>query len=109
MAFCYLVVQCNDGDYDHYEEWPNAVFEDLDDAVTYVKEDLGCETISDRTLFFKRRFPIDAIERHRGEASKENGGQSVWIQKVEFYPNEWARELTRVTDIQGEDQVGILC
>lgn len=89
---CYIVVMSNDGDYDHYEEWTDRVFEDLDDAVRYILEDLRCEVVSADTLFFKRRFPRGSSERYHNECSQENGGQSVWIDKRIFVPNEWARE-----------------
>lgn len=90
--YCYIVVLCNDGDYDHYEEWSDRVFEDVDDAVTYVLDDLKCEPVSLDTLFFKRRFPEGSFERMHNECSQENGGQSVWIDRRIFVPNEWARE-----------------
>lgn len=90
--YCYAVVMCNDGDYDHYEEWTDRVFEDIDDAVAYILDELHCEVVSADTLFFKRRFPKDASERYHNECSQENGGQSVWIDKRIFVPNEWARE-----------------
>lgn len=90
--YCYVVTMCNDGDYDHYEEWVDRIFEDLDDAVCYVRDELGCEMISESTLFFKRRFSKGAPERFFNECSQENGGQSVWIDKRIFVPNEWTRE-----------------
>lgn len=77
---CYVVIFCNDGDYDHYEEWVDRVFTNLDDAAAYLLEDQGFELISEDTLFFKRRFRHDAPERFFNECSQENGGQSAWIE-----------------------------
>jgi len=93
---CYVVMFRNDGDYDMYEEWVDRIFEDLDDAIAYVMDDLQCHMISEETLFFKRRFEQGAPERYCNECNPKNGGQSVWIDKRIFVPNEWARELTTI-------------
>ncbi len=90
--YAYVVMMSNDGDYDHYEEWSDRIFEDIDDAVAYIIDELGCQVVSADTLFFKRRFAHGSMERAHNECSQENGGQSVWIDKRIFVPNEWARE-----------------
>ena len=93
MDECYVIMIRNDGDYDHYEEWVDIVFEDIDDAVTYLLDELGCTMISEETLFFKRRFPHGSPERFFDECNRENGGQSLWIDKRTFVRNEWATQL----------------
>ncbi len=87
---CYVVMLRNDGDYDHYEEWVDRIFESLDDAVTYLMDDLGFTMMSEETLFFQRRLPRDAAERFYNECNPENGGQSAWVDRRIFVANaEW--------------------
>lgn len=93
---CYVVMMRNDGDYDHYEEWVDRIFQDIDDAICYILDELGCTMISEETLFFQRRFVADAPERFYDECNRENGSQSIWIDKRIFVPNEWRAELTRI-------------
>lgn len=95
---CFVVMFRNDGDYDHYEEWIDCIFESLEDAVTYITEDLGCTMISEETLFFKRRFPPDSPERFFDECNRVNGGQSVWIDRKRYVPNEWFRYYKKLTE-----------
>lgn len=90
---CYVVMMRNDGDYDMYEEWVDRIFESIDDAVTYVMDDLGCTMVSEETLFFQRRFPEGTPERFYNECNAANGGQSVWIDERIFVPNEWERRI----------------
>ena len=81
---CYVVTFCNDGDYDHYEEWVDRIFADPDDAYNYLIG-IGFRLVCEETLYFKRRFPPGTPERWYDECSRENGGQSAWIDRKPYY------------------------
>jgi hypothetical protein len=88
---CYVVMLRNDRDYDEIEEWVDRIFESLDDAYAYLVDDLGFTLVSEETLFFVRRVKEGEPERFYGECNEENGGQSAWIDRKKFMPNEWSR------------------